>query len=272
MQPILVQVGRLAVHAEERRAGRHELPEGRHELEPAARSSGFLDECLRADLGDHTGLPGRHDGKRSRLGLELSALVRVLAVEKLACLLADELDERRDAKRLPDVVHVDDKNRDAGDHEQERGHDRNSRHLAGAVAVVGHLAGGEDGVNESGDEQADRELARLVAQDALDDARGELTHRELDDDHRDRQHQCGQADHRCRDGGEDHDCSIGSAGHAGRERLVIEVAVERDRRERQERAGEHAQNRHEPEARLEVDEQLRESHAALSRIPVRPRQ
>ena len=108
------------------------------------------------------------------------------------------------------MVHVDDENRDAGQDEQERRHDRDARHLAGAVAVVDHLADGEDGVNERRDEEADRELARLVAQDALDDARGELTHRELDDDHRDRQHQRGQADHRRRDGGQDHDCGVRS--------------------------------------------------------------
>ena len=50
-----------------------------------------------------------------------------------------------------------------------------------------HVAHREHGVGERRDEHADRELARPVAQDRLHDPRRELAHRELDDDHRDRQ-------------------------------------------------------------------------------------
>ena len=62
-------------------------------------------------------------------------LVRVLALEQLARVLADELDQRRDAERLADVVHVEDEHRDADEDEHERRHDRDPRDLAGAVAV-----------------------------------------------------------------------------------------------------------------------------------------
>ena len=77
---------------------------------------------------------------------------------------------------------------------------RDAGHVAGAVTVVRHLAQGEDRVHERRDEQTDRELARFVAQDALHDARRELAHRELNDNHRDRQHERGQAHHRGSDG------------------------------------------------------------------------
>ena len=116
--------------------------------------------------------------------------------------------------------------------------DRDARHLPGAVAVVDHLAYGEDGMHEGRYEEPDCELARLVAQDALDDARGELSHCELHDDHRDREHQRGQADHRRCDGGQDHRRGIGSTDQTRRKRFVAEVAVERDRRERENRPGE----------------------------------
>ena len=82
-------------------------------------------------------------------------------------------------------------------------------------------------------ERRDEEQSRagwLVSQDALHDPRGELTHRELDDDHRDREDERGQADHRPRDGGEDDDGGIRPDDRAGK-RLVVKVAVERDRPE-----------------------------------------
>jgi hypothetical protein len=60
-----------------------------------------------------------------------------------------------------------------------------------------------------------------------------LTHRELDDHHRDREHQRSQAHHRGGDGREDVCRGIRAADKAGRKRLVIEVAAESDRPERE---------------------------------------
>ncbi len=103
-------------------------------------------------------------------------------------------------------------------------------------------------MHESRDEQSDRELARLVAQDALHDPWRELTHGQLDDDHRDREHERGQADHRSRDGGEDHDGGIRPHDERARKRLVVEVAVERNRPEGQQHAREDTEHRDEPQA------------------------
>ena len=61
----------------------------------------------------------------------------------------------------------------------------------------------------------------------------------------------------------------GPPGEGARNRPVVEVAVERDRSHRERGSGEDAEHRHEPEARLEMDDQLRESHA--SGLPARPR-
>ena len=56
--------------------------------------------------------------------------------DHLPGLLADELDQRRDAQCLPDVLHVDDQCDDAGEDEQERGVERDPRHPPGPVALV----------------------------------------------------------------------------------------------------------------------------------------
>ena len=114
--------------------------------------------------------------------------------------------------------------------EHERRHDRDAGHVARAVAVDRHLAEREDGVDERRDEESDRELARLVPQDALHDARRELAHRELDDDHRDREDERGQAHHRGGDGRKDVGRSVRPADDARRQRVVVEVAVDSDRR------------------------------------------
>ena len=86
-------------------------------------------------------------------------------------LVAHELDERRDAQCLSNVVHIHDENCDAQENEDERRHDRDARHVARAVSVDGYLAEREDGVDEGRNEETDRELAWLVPQDALHDAR-----------------------------------------------------------------------------------------------------
>jgi hypothetical protein len=95
--------------------------------------------------------------------------VRILTIEQFPRVLADELDQRRDAQRLTDVVHVHDEHRDADEDEHECCHDRDPWNVARAIAVVGHLADREDRMHKSGDEEADRELARLVLEDALHD-------------------------------------------------------------------------------------------------------
>jgi hypothetical protein len=103
----------------------------------------------------------------------------------------------------------------------------------------------------------------LVPQDALHDARRKLTHGELDDDHRDREHERGQTHHRGGDGRKDVSRSIRTANEASGKRLVVEVAVDSDRPEGESRPGKYAEHWHEPEARFEVDEQLGASHATV---------
>ncbi len=203
MEAILVQPVGLAVDDEERCAGGHELPEPGDELEHDIGPGGFLDELLVSDHRQDTRLRGADDRRGAGLGDRRSHLVRVAAVDELPAVLADELDERGDPQRLADVLHVDDEHRDADEHEDERRDDRDAGHLTGAVTVVRDLPDGEDRVDERRDEEADRKLARLVAQDALDDPRRELPHRELHDDHRDRQHERREAHHRRRDGRQD---------------------------------------------------------------------
>ena len=53
-EPILVEPGRAAVDAEERRAGGDELAECGNELQPAAGTARFLDQLLDADAGEDT--------------------------------------------------------------------------------------------------------------------------------------------------------------------------------------------------------------------------
>ena len=245
----------------------NELAEGRDELQQAVRTSSFLDKLLVADPRDHPGLPRSHDGKRVQLRVESRPLVRISPVEKRARLVADEFDERRNAECLADVVYVHDEDRDAHENEDERRYERDAWHVARAVAVDGHLAEREDGVDEGRDEETDRELARLVPQNALHDARRKLTHGELDDDHRDRENERGQAHHRGGDGRKDVSRGIRTADEASGKRLVVEVAVDSDRRERESRPGEYAEHGHEPEARLEVDEQLGAPHRNVLDVP-----
>ena len=70
-------------------------------------------------------------------------------------------------------MHVEDEHRDRDQHEQERDHDRETRDgsLSAAAPAELHVAHGEHGVGERRDEESDGDLARLVAQDPLHDAR-----------------------------------------------------------------------------------------------------
>ena len=85
--------------------------------------------------------------------VDIRPLVRIPLVEKRARFVADELDERRDAQCLSDVVHIHDENCDAQEDEDERRHDRDAWHVARAVSVDGHLTEREDGVDEGRDER-----------------------------------------------------------------------------------------------------------------------
>ena len=58
-----------------------------------------------------------------------------------------------------------------------------------------HLAHGKHGMNEGRDEDADGQLARLVAKKVLHDARRELAHGQLHHHHRDGQHEGREGHH-----------------------------------------------------------------------------
>ncbi len=96
MQTVLVEIDRLAPYSEEGSAGGHELAQGGSELEPGGDTSRLLDQRLMADPGHDARSSGSDDTWRAGLDLDRRPLVRVLAVEQLARVLADELDERRD--------------------------------------------------------------------------------------------------------------------------------------------------------------------------------
>ena len=115
---VLVHGSGCSVDSEEGAAGGHELAEGRNELEQAVRTSPFLDELLVADPCDHARLGRAHDRNTVRFRLERRPLVRVTAIEKRPRLVTDELDQRRDAERLADVVDVDHEHGDADENEE----------------------------------------------------------------------------------------------------------------------------------------------------------
>ena len=71
------------------------------------------------------------------------------------------------AERPTDVVDVEHEDDDADDDEQVRDHDREAGY--GSSVLEHHFAQREHGVDERGDEESDRDLARLVAQDRLHD-------------------------------------------------------------------------------------------------------
>ena len=112
-----------------------------------------------------------------------------------------------------------------------------------------HLAHRHHGVGERGHEQPDRQLARLVAQERLHDPRRELPHRQLHDDHRDRQHQRRQRDHRHGDRRQNAHRGIGPARQPPRNQVEPRRTVDRQRDQRQQQTGQHAQHRDEPQAR-----------------------
>jgi hypothetical protein len=170
-----------------------------------------------------------YDGRRVQLRVRRRPDVRISPIEKRTRLVADEFDERRNAECLADVVYVHDEDCDAHEDEDEGRHDRHAWHVARAVTVDGHLAKREDRVDEGRDEESDRQLAWLVSQDPLHDARRKLTHGELDDNHRDRENERGQTHHRGGDSREDVSGSIRTANETSGKRLVVEVAVDSDR-------------------------------------------
>lgn len=131
--------------------------------------------------------------------------------------------------------------------------DCDSRHLADAIAVIGDLSEGEDRVHECGDEEAYRELARLVLQDALDDAGRELAHRELHDDHSYGEYECGEAHHRGSNCLQDDTRSIRSADEVAWDCLIGELTVNCDRPEREQHPDDNTQHGHEPQSRRDLE-------------------
>jgi hypothetical protein len=117
--------------------------------------------------------------------------------------VTDEFYQRRHTQRLADVVHIDDQDGDARQHEEVRGRHRDTWDLTGAIAQVHDFARRQYRVHEGRDEEPDSELARLVLEDPLHDPGRKLSHRQLNDDHRDREHERREAHHRGRDGGQD---------------------------------------------------------------------
>ena len=129
----------------------------------ASRASGH--QILARDRDDDARRGGRDDVVRVRLVLPFG----IDPVEQLAGIRADELDQRRHAQRTTDVVDVQHEHHHADHHEEIGDDDGKARHRPAILEP--HLAQGEHRMNERGDEEADRDLARLVAQDRLDDAR-----------------------------------------------------------------------------------------------------
>ena len=109
----------------------------------------------------------RIDGRR-RAG------VWILAVDELTRVVTDEFDQRRYAKRLADVVHVDHQGRDTRQHEEIRRRHGDAWNLPCAIAAVHNLADRQHSVHEGRDEEPDGELAGLVAKDPLHDPGREL--------------------------------------------------------------------------------------------------
>ena len=129
-------------------------------------------------------------------------------VELPADLITDGFDQRGGSELAPDMIDVQDQHHDADDHQDEGDDDRHARDELGALGGA-HLAQRQHRVRKCPDEDADRELAGLVLQNAGDDAGGELTHCELDHHQDHRQHQSGEAHHRARDRAEDFQCRSG---------------------------------------------------------------
>ena len=106
---------------------------------------------------------------------------------------------------------------------------------------------GQHGEGERTDEDADRELTRLVLQDRLHDPRRELAHRQLDDHHRDRQHQSGQTHHRGGDRPQDRQCGVRPPRERARNQRIPKLTVDPQRHKRQHDASQNTQDRHKPQ-------------------------
>ena len=174
--------------------------------------------------------------------------------------MPDELDQRRHPQRLADVVHIDHQGGDAREHEHVRRRHGDARNPPRAVPAVDHLSRRQHGMDEGRDEQPDRELAGLIAEDPLHDPRRELPHRQLDDDHRDREHERRQAHHRDRNRVQD--CGRGGRppNEPLRDRLIVEGSVEGDRAERNRHAHKDTHDRHKPETRPDTHRKLSQPH------------
>jgi hypothetical protein len=152
----------------QRTTGRYVPAEAGHGVHHTSGASGDVHQLVASDADQHAGR-GREDHVRGR-GSHRLEWVGVLPVEQPAGLVADELDQGRHPQRAPDVVHVQHQHGDAGQHQDVGDHDRHAGHLT--VTVELHFAHRQHGVGKRGHEQADRQLARAIPQERLDD-RGE---------------------------------------------------------------------------------------------------
>ena len=243
--------GRTTVHAQEWRPRCRELAEGRHQLERAAGVASPFHEAIEVDVADDA-RDRCGDNRDSVRRVRLLVGRRIEDVQLLACVVADELDQRRDAERAADVVHVQHEHGDRGEHEQECDDDRKPRNGAASVAAHADVTRGQHRMRERGDEDADRELTRPIAQDPLHDARRELPHGQLHDDHRDREHEGREAHHGRRGRRENHQRGIRTPRESLRNQLVVETIVHPERRERDRDAREDTGDGNEPEARPDV--------------------
>ena len=93
VQSVLVEPVHRPVHAKERSPRGHELAERGRELQLHGGALSLLDEIVVADPGDDTRASGAHDLRCAGLALDDRAGVRVLAIDELPRVRADELDE-----------------------------------------------------------------------------------------------------------------------------------------------------------------------------------
>ena len=126
-----------------------------------------------------------------------------------------------------DIPHQHD---DADDDQQKRDDDRKTRDDAASFGI--DFTQCQHRVSKCADENTDRKLTRLVFQNPLHDSRRELTHCELDDNHRDREYKRSETNHRSSDRTEDFHRCIWTTAEPLRHELVVKRFVDRDRTHR----------------------------------------
>jgi hypothetical protein len=209
--------------------------------------------AARLPRGDHVGVGVRAGRRSGRCGEGRR--------DEVAGAVADQVDQARRPHGLPGVVHEEDQRHEAGDHQQVGQQHRHAGNGAGVRTA--DLPEGEHGDDERRPEQADRQLAEPVGQQRGHDPRGELAHRQLHHHQRHGEHEAGQRGHR---GGEDRQGRLRVAGrsrHALRDQGVARPAVEPERAEGDQHAGQDAQQGDQPQAGPYGVHEAGEAHRAL---------